>query len=81
MQPSHQQSSSIMNTAHALFIRSIRFFATLCARKSEKKKSTFEWEERLTYVGEEQEAEDGEATRDERDMQFERSCGIARYRD
>lgn len=69
-----------MNTAHEILIRGIRFFATLCARKSEKK-STYEWEERLAYVGEEHEVEDGEAMREEQDMQFERSCGVARYRD
>ena len=70
-----------MNTAHEFFIRGIRFFAALCGRKSEKKKLTYEWEERLPYAGEEHEAEDGEAARDEHDMQFERSCGVARYRD
>jgi hypothetical protein len=70
-----------MNTARELFIRSIRFIATLCARKSEQKKVTYEWEERLAYVEAEHEAEDGEANRDEHDIQFERSCGVARYRD
>ena len=81
MQPSHQRSSSIMNTAHEFLIRGIRFFAALCGRKSAKNKSTYEWEERLAYAGEEHEAEDGEAARDEHDMQFERTCGVARYRD
>jgi len=70
-----------MNTAHEFLIRGIRFFAALCGRKSAKNKSTYEWEERLAYAGEEHEAEDGEAARDEHDMQFERSCGVARYRD
>jgi hypothetical protein len=70
-----------MNTAHELLIRGIRLFATLCARKPEKKKLAYEWEERLAYVGEEHDVEDGEAHGDEHDMQFERSCGIARYRD
>jgi hypothetical protein len=70
-----------MNTARGLFFRGIRFIATLCARKSEKKKLTFEWEERLAYVEAEREAEDDEADGDEHDVQFERSCGIARYRD
>lgn len=70
-----------MNTACELFIRGIRFIATFCARKSEKKKLTFEWEERLAYVEAEREAEDDEANRDDPGIQFERSCGVARYRD
>jgi hypothetical protein len=70
-----------MNTARGLLFRSIRFIATLCARKSEKKKLTFEWEERLAYVEAEREVEDDEANGDEHDIQFERSCGVARYRD
>lgn len=70
-----------MMTAHGIFMHGIRFFATFCARKSEKKTSTFEWEARLSYVGEDHEAEDGEAIRDEHDTQFERSCGVTRYRD
>jgi hypothetical protein len=70
-----------MNTAQELLIRGIRFFATLCARRPDKKKSTYEWEERLAYVEEDHEVDDGEVSRDEHDMQFERSCGVARYRD
>jgi hypothetical protein len=70
-----------MNTARELFIRGIRFIATLCARKSEKRKLTFEWEERLAYVEANCEAEEDEADGDEHDIQFERSCGVARYRD
>jgi hypothetical protein len=81
MQPSQQQDSTIMNTARDLLMRGIRFFATLCGRKPEKKKLTYEWEERLAYVEAEHDAESDEATEDEHDVQFERSCGVARYRD
>jgi len=81
MQSSHQKGSGIVNFAHEFLIRGIRFFATLCGGKPAKNKSTYEWEERLAYAGEEHEAGGGEAARDEHDMQFERSCGVARYRD
>jgi hypothetical protein len=80
-QPSQQQNSTIMKTARDLLLRGIRFFASLCGRKPEKKNLTYEWEERLAYVEAEHDAEDGEANRDEHDMQFERSCGVSRYRD
>jgi hypothetical protein len=70
-----------MNTARNLLIRGIRFFATLCGRKPDKKKPTYEWEERLAYVEAEHEVADCEATNDDHDTQFERSCGVARYRD
>jgi hypothetical protein len=81
MQSTQQQDSTIINTARHLLIRGIRFFATLCGRKVEKKKLTYEWEERLAYVEAEHEAENGEANQDEHDMQFERSCGVSRYKD
>jgi hypothetical protein len=77
---SKQQDSTIMNTARDFLMRGIRFLATLCGRKSEKK-PTYEWEERLAYVEAEHEADDGAANEDEHDMQFERSCGVVRYRD
>lgn len=70
-----------MNTARKLFIRGIRFIVTLCSRKSGKQKVTYEWEERLAYVEAEREDGDDEANRDEHSIQFERSCGVARYRD
>jgi hypothetical protein len=70
-----------MNTARELLMRGIRFIATLCFRKSEKKKKVaYEWEERLAYVEAEREDEDDGANTDEHDIRFE-SCGVARYRD
>ncbi|KAG9512446.1 hypothetical protein KCV07_g9460, partial [Aureobasidium melanogenum] len=76
MQEPQQPSSSILTTAYNLFIRGTRFFANLCARRSEKKRQAYYWEERLAYVGEEVEDEDDEINDDELDMQLERSCGV-----
>jgi len=81
MQEPQQPSSSILTTAYNFLIRGTRFFANLCARRSEKKRQAYDWEERLAYVGEEVEDEDDEISDDELDMQLERSCGAVRYRD
>lgn len=81
MQQPEQPSSGILATAYNFLLRGTRFFANLCARRSDKKRQTYDWEERLAYVGEEVEDEDDETSGDEHDMQLERSCGVARYRD
>ncbi|KAG9599127.1 sterol desaturase family, partial [Aureobasidium melanogenum] len=81
MQEPQQPSSSILTTAYNFLIRGTGFFANLCARRSEKERQAYDWEERLAYVGEEVENEDDEISDDEHDMQLERSCGVARYRD
>ncbi|KAH0027608.1 hypothetical protein KCU78_g3908, partial [Aureobasidium melanogenum] len=78
MQELQQPSSSILTTAYNFLIRGTRFFANLCARRSEKKRQAYDWEERLAYVGAEVEDEDDEISDDEHDMQLERSCGVAR---
>lgn len=80
-QPQEQPSSNILTTAYNILVRGTRFFANLCARRSNKKRQTYDWEERLAYVGEEVGVEDDEVSDDGHDMQLERSCGVARYRD
>lgn len=80
-QPLEQPSSNVLTTACNFLMRSTRFFANLCARRSDKKRRTYDWEDRLAYVGEEVEDEDDEISEDEHEMQLERSCGVARYRD
>ncbi|KAH0027933.1 hypothetical protein KCU78_g3806, partial [Aureobasidium melanogenum] len=79
MQEPQQPSSSILTTAYNFLIRGTRFFAKLCARRSEKKRQAYDWEERLAYVGGEVEVEDDEISDDELDMQLERSCGVMRH--
>ena len=81
MQDPQQPKSSILTTAYNFLIRGTRFFANLCVRRSEKKRQTYDWEERLAYVGEEVEVEHDEISSDEHDIQLERSCGVTRYRD
>ncbi|KAH0337657.1 hypothetical protein KCU81_g7988, partial [Aureobasidium melanogenum] len=76
-QPQEQPSSNILTTAYNILVRGTRFFANLCARRSDKRRQTYDWEERLAYVGEEVEHEDDEISEDENDMQLERSCGVA----
>lgn len=80
-QPQEQPSSNILTTAYNFLICGTRFFASLCSRRSHEKRQTYDWEERLAYVGEEVEHEDDEIGGDEHAMQLERSCGVARYRD
>lgn len=81
MQEPQQPNSGVLKSAYSFLIRGTRFFVSLCARRSEKKRTLYGWEERLAYVGEEVGIDDDEISGDEHDMQFERSCGVVRYRD
>lgn len=80
MQNPRQPPSGLLTTTCDLLIRGTMFLATLCGRESEKKSQAYDWEERLAYVGEEVDEDDG-SSGDEHDMQLERSCGVARYKD
>ncbi|KAG9845159.1 hypothetical protein KCU98_g8941, partial [Aureobasidium melanogenum] len=50
MQQPEQPSSGILATAYNSLLRGTRFFANLCARRSDKKRQTYGWEERLAKV-------------------------------
>lgn len=81
MQEPQQPSSGFLTSAYDFLVRGTRFFVSLCARRSEKKRTLYDWEERLAYVGEEVGIDDDEIRGDQHDTQLERSCGVVRYRD